>query len=349
MLLDLDGTVYRGNAALENIEILNNILKEKTVTFLTNSGTKTSGDVRRKLSGLGYCTSDFHCYTALQHLRDTLIPLGNDHDIYCISNREVRVAVGCEEPFFNTLTIERAFETLRNGRCAQTIVAFFVDTIENLDLDAIVTATSIIVSNGGHAYFSAGDSVVPTCKNGRYVNHPGPGSVIAMLRSVLSDKDKRHIHVLGKGGDTTFMERAFEIAKAAYYARPSNSSAPCAWKDVIVVGDNPMTDIAGGLQMGARTVLVDTGMKNEHHRLFYNRPHLLANTLGGLVESDQPSTIGLDYLVDVLARKALNLHKCVNDIANNSLSYCLDSISSAPIRKTQSLPCRLDAIDGRNG
>ena len=339
LLLDLDGTVYRGDAALESIEILNTILKQKTVTFLTNSGTKTAEDVKCKLKIMGFSIDDrvFHCYTALQHLKN-ILDEKHGYDILYVSNRNIKKALGCDKSVFNTLTIDKAFEFVNAQKCSNIIVAFFVDTIETLDLDEVITAASIILSNGGHVYFSAGDTVVPTCKNGRYVNHPGPGSIIAMLRSMSTITD--NLHILGKGFDTNFMENAFFIAKGSYLF--NNPSATCAWKDVIVVGDNPMTDIAGGLQMGATTVLVNTGMTNQHDRLHYNRPHFLADTLGNVMDSEKACNIGFHNLLDILARKALRIHKCLNGIANSSLSYCLDGISSAPIKKTQSLPSRLN-------
>ena len=341
LMLDLDGTVYRGNVLLENIDMLNNILREKTVIFLTNSGTKTAEDVKRKLISLGLADIlHFNCYTALQHLINVLEKKKSDHTIYYISNRDILETLGCDKCFFNTLTTVKAFEIVKSQQCSSTIVAFFVDTIETLDLDELVTSASIILSNGGAIYFSAGDTSVPTFRHGCYVSHPGPGSIIAMLKSMSSKHS--NIYALGKGNDASFMEKALEIGKTSLFE--TSQITHCEWNDVVVVGDNPMTDIAGGLQMGASTVLVGTGMKTEQDTLYYNRPHLLTDTLGNFVVCKQPFTIGVQYFIDIFARKALNLHKFVNEVTNTSLTYCLHGISSAPIKKTQSLPCKLETL-----
>ena len=347
LMLDLDGTVYRGNVALENIDILNGILNDKTVVFLTNSGTKTPDDVETKLRRLGFCIdrSVFNCYTALQHLNRILQDEYANHNVFYVTNKELQNSLGCNDSVFNTLTIQKAFEIVESNTISNTIVAFFIDTIELFDVDEYVTATSIILSNGGKVFFSAGDMVVPTCTNGLYVNHPGPGSIISILKGMTSKNVHRNIHIMGKGYDKNFMKNAFAISQNAYFSKHADSTT-CSWEDVIVVGDNPLTDIAAGLQMGALTVLVNTGMKNDHDKLFYNRPHLLTESLGNLVSSDRdkPSKIGLHYLIDVIARRALNVHKFINEVTNSSLSYCLEGISSAPIKKTQSSPCRLYSL-----
>ena len=44
VFLDLDGTVYRGHMPLENKSIVNSLIRNKFVLFMTNSGTKTSND-----------------------------------------------------------------------------------------------------------------------------------------------------------------------------------------------------------------------------------------------------------------------------------------------------------------
>ena len=152
------------------------------------------------------------------------------------------------------------------------------------------------------------------------------------MSDVVSSVYHANIHVLGKGNDRCFMTSAFDIAR--------EHTANLKWSDVIVVGDNPMTDIAGGLQMGATTVLVTSGMENDHQKLYYNRPHLVADTLEDLVSTD----VTHFSFVDIVTRQALNMHKMIHYVTSHSLFFCLSGLSKAPLRKTQSLPSRLNEI-----
>lgn len=336
VFLDLDGTVYRGHMPLEDRSIVNALIHQKLVVFMTNSGTKTPTDVRDKLLAIGFCFANerFHCHTALAHLHDILCQL-EDKSIFYISNKNIRDTVG-DDASLNSLTIDLAKEIVEHGRASVTIVAFFVDTIERLDIDQLLTATLILVANGAQVYFSAGDHIVPTTSgNGEYVNHPGPGCLVAMLKAATLTRHHSNIHVLGKGSDRLFMESAFNIAR--------RHIPDLTWPDVIVIGDNPMTDIASGLQMGATTVLVTSGMPSDHEHLMYNRPHLVANTLGELMTSGM-TRIGFQDVIDVATRQALHIHRRINNLTNHSLAICLTGISRAPLRKTQSLPSRLDGF-----
>ena len=55
--------------------------------------------------------------------------------------------------------------------------------------------------------------------------------------------------------------------------------------------------------MGATTVLVTSGMENDHQKLYYNRPHLVADTLEDLVSTD----VTHFSFVDIVTRQALNI------------------------------------------
>lgn len=332
ILLDLDGTVYRGQMPLEDVSVLNSVVQDKIVVFITNSGTKTPRDVHVKLTQLGFSFQNlrFHCYTALTHLDNILQSLPTSKNILAISNKDIAIN---NEATLRTVPIHLASQIVHENAAPSIIIAFFIDTIENLNIDELLTATAMLVTNGAHAYFSAGDNTVPTSENQNYTDRPGPGSIIAILKAMLPHAHHSRIHVFGKGNDRNFMQNALQLAQ--------NATEQClTWNDVIVVGDNPMTDIAGGLQVGATTVLVNS---NTHTTNFdYNRPHFVTDTLANFVSANVHQ-LGLEDIIDIVTRQALTLHKFISNITLDSLSFCMSNLSKAPIKKTQSLPCKLDA------
>ena len=120
-----------------------------------------------KLQQLGFTFSDdrFHCYTAFTHLHK-LISAITDKTVLCVSNRNIEIDASF---MLNTLTVKLAKKIVQEGNATTTVVAFFVDTIENLDMDELITASFLLITNGAHVYVSAGDNVVPTSsEDGEY-------------------------------------------------------------------------------------------------------------------------------------------------------------------------------------
>ncbi|GAX89671.1 TIGR01457 family HAD-type hydrolase [Effusibacillus lacus] len=248
-LIDLDGTMYRGNQAIpcarEFVEWLNRTGRK--YLFVTNNSSKLPRQVADKLSGMGIPAEEEHVFTSSQatamYIKDHA-KLANP-TVYAIGEEGVVAALeeaGCrfdeESPDYVVVGIDRQFsyEKLKTASFAVQKGAIFLGT--------------------------NADKRVPTEEG----LAPGAGS---LSRAVATASGVEPVWI-GK-----------PEARMVKYSIKRLGLIP---EKTVIVGDNLETDILAGINAGIRSVLVLTGysgMQDAQQTL--HKPDLIVKDLAELI------------------------------------------------------------------
>jgi len=223
-IIDLDGTMYRGNevidAAIPFIQTL--IENDLSYVFLTNNSTMTLEQVAHKLTCMGiHATTQNICTTSMATA--TYIKSKKPHArCYVIGEEGLRDAIKKE-----------GLQLVDDENCDFVVVG----------LDRSITYEKLAIGslalNRGAEFVSTNSDVAIPSERGLL---PGNGS----LTSVLT---------VATGKKPTFIGKPEEIiVKEALKLVGTNH------KDTLVIGDNYETDIKAGLNAGIDTLMVFTGV-----------------------------------------------------------------------------------------
>lgn len=231
-VFDLDGVVYRGNqplpGAVDTIENLRRLGHQ--VYFFTNNSSRTRLEYLEKLSGMGITTDVDHIMTASYATALYLVEHGaQGKSVYMIGRegvREALLSVGMK--IISDPLVEKA-----------DYVVVGID--QEFSYCKIMEAQQAIYS--GATFIGTNPDLTFPLEDGRVI--PGNGALLAAIQAASGVQPI----VIGKP-ETPAMQEILELA----HATP---------QDTIVVGDRLDTDILAGRRIGARAVLVLTGIAKE--------------------------------------------------------------------------------------
>lgn len=218
--LDLDGTVYLGDAALPGAVEAIAALRAAggRVLFVTNKPLETSVDYAAKLTGLGVPAGLEDVVTAVDSVLDYLANTHPDERVLAVA-----------EPATVAILIAAGVKVTEDPASAQVVLVAFDRTFDYAKLTAAYRAVrfhgAAIVATNPDPYCPTPDGGIPDCA--------------AMLAAVEACTGTRAEAVGGKPG------RYMADAVLARLALPA--------ADVVMVGDRLATDVA----MAQRAAMVD--------------------------------------------------------------------------------------------
>lgn len=222
-LIDLDGTMYRGNQVIEEAPAFIRWLKEKDIPFLflTNNSSLPPEKVADKLNKMGIEADPAHVYTTSMAAAELIASDENKVNVYAIGEEGLITALlqmGCdlteENPSHVVVGIDREFSYEK------------------------MMKASLAIQKGAMFISTNSDRAIPTEKG----LVPGNGAITAAI-ATASGQIPRFI---GKP-EAIFVELALK-------------KVSCFPQDVLLVGDNLHTDIAAGVNAKVDTLLVYTGI-----------------------------------------------------------------------------------------
>ncbi|EZH66052.1 hypothetical protein DH09_14620 [Bacillaceae bacterium JMAK1] len=226
-LLDLDGTVYRGNEVIpEAVTFINWLINErKKFMFVTNNSSKTAEQAVDKLNSMSIPAKREHIFTSALMAANHVQQMA-DHPVsaYIIGSTGLKVAleeVGVIERDVNPdvviVGIDRTF------------------TYEKLE------KASLALQKGAKLIATNGDKMIPTERG--FV--PGNGSIVAAIEAASGAQAE----IVGKP-NPRFIEQAVSLLRT-----PPNRT--------LMIGDNYDTDIMAGIRANVATLHVDTGVTRQ--------------------------------------------------------------------------------------
>lgn len=222
-LIDLDGTMYRGNEVIEGaIEFVDALVTEDIpYLFLTNNSSKTQADVADHLNGMGIKAT-------AENIMTTSIATAK-----YISNQKAgaRCYVIGESGIRNALEQEGLI--LADTNC--DYVVFGIDREITYEKYAIAC---LEIRNGATFISTNSDIAIPT-ERGLL---PGNGA----LTSVITVSTNQQPIFIGKP-EAVIMSEALKVLGTKH-------------TDTLMVGDNYNTDIKAGINSGVDTLMVFTGV-----------------------------------------------------------------------------------------
>jgi 4-nitrophenyl phosphatase len=223
-LIDLDGTVYRGNEVIQEASEFIYELRKKghSYLFLTNNSSKTQKQVSDKLNKLGIESSPEHVFNTSMATAKYIKQNFPGATCYCIG----------EEGLFDALEREEVKVTDEID-CDVVVIGIDRDiTYEKL------AKACLAVRNGATFISTNSDNALPT-ERGLL---PGNGA----MTSVISVSTGVKPQFIGKP-ESIIVEQALEVLGTDK-------------SDTILVGDNYHTDILAGINSGVDTLMVFTGV-----------------------------------------------------------------------------------------
>ncbi|WP_042142974.1 TIGR01457 family HAD-type hydrolase [Paucisalibacillus sp. EB02] len=223
-LIDLDGTVYRGNEVIEDAPTFIQELKRKDFSylFLTNNSSKTQEQVSEKLTRLGIDAKPEDVFTTSMATAKYIKQNYPDARCYCIG----------EEGLLDAFERE-GIKVTDEVNCDVVVIGIDRDiTYEKL-------AKACLAVRGGAAFISTNSDIALPTERGFL---PGNGA----LTSVISVSTGVMPTFIGKP-ESIIVKEALEVL----------GTDP---NDTILVGDNYNTDIRAGINSGLDTLLVFTGV-----------------------------------------------------------------------------------------
>jgi 4-nitrophenyl phosphatase len=248
-LIDLDGTLYRGNEAIPDAPDFIRWLEKtgRKYLYVTNNSSRRPEQVAEHLQSFGIPAETKHVFTssmaAAQYIKDNG---GAGKKAFVIGEEGLHHALleaGCiitdDNPDYVVQGIDRAFTYDKLKTASLAIQAGAVYLATNVD-KALPTEIGLL---------------------------PGAGSLLAAVKTA-------------SGTDPIVMGKP-EARMIDYAVKMLGVPKDRA----VVVGDNLETDILAGVNAGVRTVLVLSGFsKREHVAAAAGKPTLIVNTLTDLMK-----------------------------------------------------------------
>jgi 4-nitrophenyl phosphatase len=222
-IIDLDGTLYRGDEAVPYAEAFIRKLRREGLPFLlvTNNSSRTPSQVADHLGDLGIQASSEAVYTSSQASAQYLLESQSGSKVAVIGENGLRQAL--EEAGF-VITDDHP-ETLVQG----------IDRQFNYDK---LAAAVQLLGSGARYVMTNPDHLLPSHAG----LMPGAGSIGAAIQAASGVEPV----IIGKPSPIIMNYAIRRLGLAA--------------ADVWVIGDNTATDIRGGAAAGCRTALVLTGL-----------------------------------------------------------------------------------------
>ena len=222
--LDLDGTVYLGDALFDGVEETLRVLRETSrVVFVTNKPLETAASYAEKLTTLGVETSSTDIVTPL----DSLVQYLDEHH-----HRAPLLTVA--EALVDDVLTANGYPVVDDPLDASVVVVSFDRTFTYAKLLAAYRA----VRNGAAIVATNPDPFCPTPDGGL-------PDCAAMLAAVEACTGARAEAIVGK--------------PSAHMGRAILARLGVAPQDSVIVGDRLLTDIAMADELGMSSVLVLTG------------------------------------------------------------------------------------------
>ncbi|GGB36579.1 TIGR01457 family HAD-type hydrolase [Virgibacillus dakarensis] len=222
-LIDLDGTMYRGNerveAAAEFVEALHR--KGIPYLFLTNNSSKTQAQIAEKLSGMGIRSTQDSVFTSSMATAKYIKQLKKDARCFVIGEEGLIDAIQSED-------------LLITDDDADFVV---VGIDRDINYEKLAAAT-LAVRNGASFISTNSDIAIPT-ERGLV---PGNGALTAVI-------------TVSTGKEPIFIGKPEKII-----TNEALTALGFAKEQTLMVGDNYHTDILAGIRAGIDTLMVFTGV-----------------------------------------------------------------------------------------
>lgn len=242
-LIDLDGTVYRGNEIIpEAVDFVKRLKKSQIpYLFVTNNSSRTPAQFAEKLTNLGIEASEEQVFTTSGATANYIYEQKKNASVYVIGEEGILTAIK-----------EKGFSFA--GEDADYVVMGIDREISYEKLSIACLA----VRNGATFISTNGDIAFPS-ERGLV---PGNGS----LTAVVSVSTRTEPIFIGKP-ESIIMEQALKVIGTKK-------------EETLMVGDNFDTDIMAGINAGMDTLLVHTGVTTKELLLTYKQqPTYVVDTL----------------------------------------------------------------------
>lgn len=248
ILIDLDGTMYRGNDVIPSALLFIEHLQKERIPFLfvTNNATRTHAQNREKMEALGFRgLKDSHFFTSAMAAASYMKNHCDIHSVFYIGEDGLREAL-LEQHFLITDTD------------AEAVV---VGLDKQLTYDKLCKA---------YEFLQQGAKLIGTNQDRRIPHGDqylvGNGGIVSLLEYCSETP------AVFTGKPTSIMMK--EIL------RYTNTSA----ENVVMIGDNLETDVAFGLNNHVRTIFVTSGVhQSKDCQRFQIQPNLIIEDLMELV------------------------------------------------------------------
>jgi len=264
LLVDLDGVVYRGREAVPGVPALltARAAAGDRVVYVTNNATAHHSEYRDRLEGLGAPYDPASVVTSAQAsavwIRENLPAVRR-----VLASGTAGLAQELAEAGFDVVRAADVAERMRSERVDGYGLAGRPDAVVvGLDPEMTylrVAAAADCVRGGAVLVATNRDPMYPT----EYGFRPGAGSAVTAIETAARTRAQVDV---GKPGPYLL-----EVAIRAAGTRAS---------DAVMIGD-ALSDVAAGKAVGARTVLVLTGVTS-------------AEAAAALTGSDRPTRIAVD-------------------------------------------------------
>ena len=244
---DMDGVIYHGNILLPGAkEFVEWLQKEKKeFLFLTNSSERSTHDLRQKLLAMGLDVPEEHFYTSALATAAFLAGQSPECSAYVIG------APGLLNALYDrgiTLTdVNPEFVVV--GETNTYNYSMILKAVELIHKGAKLIATNSDLTGPSE------NGMIPACR-----------ALVAPIELATG----KQAYYIGKP-NPLMMRTGLKLLGV-------HSG------DAAMIGDRMDTDIVAGVETGLETVLVLSGVTNEHiMRKFSYRPHYILNSVGDLV------------------------------------------------------------------
>jgi 4-nitrophenyl phosphatase len=232
MLIDLDGTLYRGNEVIPDAPLFIETLRRNSIPFLflTNNSTRKPEQVALHLRELGISAYPEEVFTSSMAAARYLAHEEHVQKVYLIG----------EEGLF--AAIQESGKEIVSGENVNEVEAVVVGLDRHLTYEKLARAC-LAIRRGAKFISTNSDIALPTERGFL----PGSGAIAALIRT----STERVPVTLGKP-EKLMIQYALEQLK----------SPP---EETLLVGDNLQTDILAGVRMGIKTVMIYTGVSTPEH------------------------------------------------------------------------------------
>lgn len=251
-LIDMDGVIYRGAKIIPGADTFVNGLVERNFPFLflTNNSRHTRRDVVVRLNRIGINVEERHIFTSAMATARFLASQKPDGTCYVLG--EGGLILSLHSSGLSVVDHDPDFVIVGEGR------TLTLEMVERA-IDFVLDGAKLIATN-----------LDPSPKIKGWMK-PGTGAIVAMLEEATGKK-------------------AFSVGKpSSIMMRAARKELGLETAGTTIIGDTMDTDILGGVQMGYRTILVETGWSKREDLVNYAyRPDLILESIADLPLPDMP-------------------------------------------------------------